>query len=378
MRKKLAKVLLLSFVSTPLAEFAAAQDPLRLPPIRRWESDLLDRNRNAAERKMPQVVDPGDTPLLQLDPSVLLRNELPRGYEGVNRNLRIFQGFPNYPPSWPGFGGYPMGEGMPMPYDGIERTPSLPRSLPPRPDDWPSWFSRSARAGEGAFLPDMALLVRSSDRVWFKAHDEVVFVPLTFYDKGRVLRVGAEVEVRHKGDYELHFHGGAYLRSRGPCRVEVQSLTANGNELKIDNYYEAWLVTRLLPLRASLPNGAVVEVQGNSMLRLQQENGIGILTHTGEGSVTYQSEVGAVDIPHAHRVRFFLKPKTSPLMSLSLQLDSGLRTERDGRVLTVNGGESGGTLIWGGIRISLQPGQVLRLDPLAGGGFPENNPKSND
>ncbi len=376
--KKIAKVLLVLFATLPLADYAMAQDPLRLPPIRRWQARLLDRNQPEAQRKMPAVVDPGDTPLLELDPSVLLKSELPRGYEGINRNLRIFQGFPNYPPSWPGFGGYPMGEGMPMPFDGEPLPVPLPRSMPARPDDWPSWFSRSARGGEGAFLSDMALLVRSSDRVWYKAHDEFVYVPLTFYDKGRVMRVGSAVEVRHKGDYELHFHGGGYLRSRGPCRVELQTLTGNGNEIKIDSYYEAWMVTRLLPLRATLPNGAVVEVQGNSMLRLEQANGIGILTHTGEGSVTYQSEVGSVEIPQAHRIRFFLKPKVSPLMPLNLQLDSGLRTERDGRVLKVNGGESGGTVIWGGIRISLQPGQEMRLDPLAGGGFPENNPKSND
>ncbi len=328
------------------------------------------------------AVDLRATPLLQLDPATLLNDQLPEGFRGLKRNVDIFQGFPNYPPNWPVPPGWPALGGYPSPYPAAGEKPNmvlaLPRSLPARPDDWPSWFDSRSRGRETAFQFDMALLVRSSDRVWYKAADEIAFVPLAFYDKGRVIRAGGEVDVRHRGGYELHFHGGGYLRVGGHSKLRVETLSETINVVKISDYNWAWLVTRLQPLRTILPDGSVLEMEGNSLVHLSRGNGIGVLLHTGEGNVRLSSSVGSVTIPHAHRVKFFISAGVPAPISIELQLDSGLGARRDARVLQVDGGEHGGVVIWGGLRVTLQPGQELRVDPLAGAEFPEYTQDRNE
>lgn len=375
MRNLLRPVVCLLLGASVSIDWAPAQVLNRQPPSSRRQPRPQPGEQTAQ--------DPRRTPLLQLDPATLLGDRLPPGFLGVKRNLDVFQGFPNYPPNWPLPKGWTSFGEYPSPYavgdDGARIIfPTLPRSLPARTDAWPSWFDSRARQGETAYEVDMALLVRSTDRVWYRAAAEIAFVPLAFYDKGRVVRAGDEIDVRHKGGYELHFHGGGYLRSRGPAKLSVESLSEAVNVVNLREYQWVQLVTRLQPLRTILPDGSVLEMQGNSLVQLTQEAGIGLILHTGEGVVRLASSAASVTIPHAHRVKIYLAAGDSNPIGSELLLDSGLQAHRDGRVLVVNGGDDGGVVLWGGVRVTLQPGQELRVDPLAGSEFPEHTQNRNE
>lgn len=320
--------------------------------------------------------DPLTAPLLTLDPEQLLRDELPIGFRTVQRDLQSFQGFPVYPPDWPGWQGG-VGTALPSPFatdeSGTTQLPLQPAPrLPDRPNSWPSWFGGLESAEEGGFRANRALLTRSSDRVWYRAPEEPVFIPLAFYDKFRAIEAGVDLEVRHKGEYEITFHGGAFLRAQGPSRIEVLDLSEALISFRLPNFTELWLNVLNRPMRITLPDGSLLLADDFQVLRFHRDGAMGTIINHGREPVRLRTSFGDYSIPPSTQVLMMMPERGRPFIPAQLQLDAGLEARRVGRVLVVEGGSRGGTVVWNGARVQLEPGSTLRVDPLAGEQFPEN------
>jgi hypothetical protein len=108
------------------------------------------------------------------------------------QQARQFQGFPVFPTRLSGYGAYPSSGTPPSGF-----VPVLPPAGP-EVADWPGWLRLRGREAL-PYSPEVALLVRHTDRVWWRRDPEAAFVPLFFHDKIGALRAGSEVQVRQAG-----------------------------------------------------------------------------------------------------------------------------------------------------------------------------------
>ncbi|MGB3965727.1 MAG: hypothetical protein WBO45_03285, partial [Planctomycetota bacterium] len=155
-----------------------------------------------------------------------------------------FQGFPVFPSRLQGLGLYPNAANPGQP--GAARPPADLLRLPPSAEaesdpGWPAW-ARTAGREPLPYAPELALLVRHGDRVWYSTEKEEPFVPLFFHDKLRTLRSGAVVEVRQAGEFELLLHSSSRLFCRGPTRVELLELGPSVVQLAIP-VHSHWRLT---------------------------------------------------------------------------------------------------------------------------------------
>ena len=351
------------------AAAAPAQVEVRTSPAGRRQPDFRDPfDPTRSQRQDPTRY------VLQLDPVERQFGVLPPGYPGLEEAMPLFQGFPTFPPDVPGYGGYP-GVRLPVPFTAGVTVPPRPRDAAPLPDDaWPSWFGPGEAIGDEGFTAERAVLHRGSDRVWYHGPRDTAFVPLAFWDKFRVLSAGSRIEVRHKGEYQITFHGGAMLRAHRPSRLEVEVLNEEIIALRLPHLSKIWLSAVTRPVRLTLPDESVLEAQGTSAY-LERGDGFARISNDGVGRLVVRGAIGQQEIPPGHSVWLPLLPTTRSVIGAALALEGDVDARRDGRVLAADGGARGGTVTWNGARFAVPAGGNLRLDPLGGDEFPDNRAK---
>jgi len=290
-------------------------------------------------------------------------------FPGIQPTNPEFRGFPSVLDRQ-GFGAYPNYPGFsPSTKIGPERLPPVGPLRPP--GLWPSWLT-SGRTDEGARVrADRALLVRNSERVWYRAADEPVFVPLPFYDKVREALPGAQVQIRtNSGELTLLFHDGATLRARGIIALDVRILSEAVGELAVGDVFRAWIDIKQRPLRLVLPDASTLEAAGTLVYLARHEERVTVCNY-GPALATLRSPFGTVDIPRNHQVQIMALPVPQDVVATRLEVAGTVRARVDGRRLLLDGGNEGGMLEWSGARVRLDPGRNAALDALAGDSFPE-------
>jgi hypothetical protein len=291
------------------------------------------------------------------------------------------QGFPTFPSSLGGYGGFPPPPGLLTPPALGENLPA-PIPVQPQPPDWPSWV-RLRTSAPLPYQPDRALLVRSSDRVWFRTPSEDAFVPLYFFDTARTLEPGSEVRVQKSGEFLLHLYDGGTVISLGPAELKLGRLEESQVGLEFARFTNLLLRCGACAHEFALPDGSLLQVPqvapetGNAAeLRLGRLDepgwisGRAYIYNSGSVEVTWQTPFGDVALKPGEEVRFFLDPPRSPL-------PAGLRTdtvtERVDRRLRCQA-QREGQVTWSGVRFRLPAGAVLELDPLLGRPFAQQPP----
>ncbi|MCA8942986.1 MAG: hypothetical protein KDB80_10540 [Planctomycetes bacterium] len=277
------------------------------------------------------------------------------------------------------------GRAFPLPSSGFGGFPVLPPSagiggplgsLPPRdPNAWPSWIAvdDTIRAEEG-FLPDRAILSRSAERVWYLAPTARAFVPMSFHDKFRLISAGSRIEVRGRGEFQILFHGGATLRSRGPTALRIEELDSARIRLHLDRYKHMWITGQAAPIEIQLGSGELLTID-RTPIYLERDGDLGYLRHSGGGTLTVDSAVGTVEVPAAHRIELLAAASRTGSPMAELGAAGDVTSIQEGRILRAEGGAAGGTVVWNGAKFVVEPGVALRVDPLRGDRFPENRPK---
>jgi len=250
----------------------------------------------------------------------------------------------------------------------------------PEPAGWPRW----ARLKDKEPLPyaeNLALLVRHGDRVWWRGIDDDAFVPLYFYDKFVTLGVGAQVEVRQSGEFELLLHNSTRIVSQGPVALRLAAMDQTTVNVEVQ------MLTRLR-VRVSqrdhtlvLPDGskiritspaATAEETGPAFLILVRGDepgwlgGRASIFNAGQRPVLYESTLGEWTLEPGQRATFFLQPPPHPISANVVA--EGITLEADGRALR---GTAAGPahVAWCGARFQLEANTSVRFDPLQGQPF---------
>ena len=294
------------------------------------------------------------------------------GFPGVETTVPEFRGFPVYNPSLRGFGGYP---GLP----GFTLPSKLPEGFVPpagatRPAGlWPAWLAVGGRDDKPSRF-DRVVLVRASERVWYRAADESVYVPLPFYDKVREVEAGAGVEVRTmSGELTLLFHDGASLRGHGQARVEVRSLTEAVAEIEVLDLHRFWLRAKRRPVRVHLPDDSILEAVDASLYLARDGDRVTVRCY-GPSPARVKSVLATVDLPRNRQVELLMSPVPPAQPSTALAVQGSVRARAEGRKLAVDGGSDGGTVEWLGARLQLGSNASATIDALLGATFPDNRP----
>ena len=327
------------------------------------------------------------------------------------RTGSTFTGFPVFPrrlqgyaSQVPGYGAYPAEPGA-----AGGRVPLLP--LPPGEpvNAWPEG-ARGLGAEPLPFAPDVALLVRDADRVWWRASPEEPFVPLFFHDKLRTLGAGAGVEVRQTGEFELLLHDSSRVAATGPTRIELVELGAGSVRLRVETL--TWLrlaataraheltlpggtVLRIaapaepaaaepaapaapapapsfLPLPLPLPLPAGEALPAGTLIVLERASepawfgGRATLTNLGGTEVSVEHPGGTLALAPSHRVTLLLQPPAA-FVPAGLALD-GAVAAAEGEAVVCRA-ERAGRVGFHGAQFTLPEGASVRLEPLQGRPF---------
>ncbi len=318
-----------------------------------------------------------------------------------------FSGFPVFPSRLSGYGGYPRsgaGPGL-----GPVVMPLVP--APPEPPGWPKWARLRDRAAL-PFGPETALLVRNADRVWFRSEPESAFVPLFFHDKIVPVRAGAEVQVRHVGEFELLLHDGGRWIALGAADLRVAQMTETEavcevrsfTRLRVHGSQRAHTIvlpdgsrlrmppTPLAPtagsadgkpaLPLSLPppmlallGGATkgaADPGGPGLVLLDRADEPGwlggrmSLFNPGPREVTVTGPLGETKVPSGHRIWLFLRPSEAPVPAGVAAGDAVAAL--DGADMRLQAAVDT-TVSWCGARIRLSAGCNARFLPIQGRPF---------
>lgn len=312
---------------------------------------------------------------------------------------RTFQGFPIFPTELPGYGGYPRGLGEVARELSVGARSMVPSAPAPPEHGWPRWLRNESREPL-PYEPDLALLVRNVDRVWFKAPEEAAFVPLYFYDKLRPVAKGTEIEVRHAGEFELLLHGGSRVLAQGPTAMTVEELGEAAVALQLGNLTRVRLDAFGREHRIGLPDGSTVIMRPESAAPAADDPAAGgdpaasafgvtetvkpalllferiyepgwrggraTIWNGGQVAVEWRHAFGSAEIAPGNRVTFFLSPP-SPAVPAALTSEQ-VTLQPDGAVMRCEAADAG-EVCWSGARFRLGKGAVLTLDPLQGNPF---------
>lgn len=313
-------------------------------------------------------------------------------------SLPKWSGFPAFPARLQGYGNYPL----PVDPDDPNVT-GLVAPLPaaePEPAGWPSWVRLRARKPL-PFDVDVGLLIAQNGRSWFRSTREEPFVPSMLHDKFASLPVGAEVEMRGRGKFEVLLHQSTRIEVAGRTRLEVvgldeESVTlafaylsrlrlhVNGRTNKIRLPDGSELEIAPAELSADAPGEVPAALSGFGALfgtasipeavrpalveihRADEPSWYGgraTITNLGGRSITWRHAFGETEIAPAQRVTLFLSPPTAPTRH-GLQA-GGARVEEDGDAAVLRAG-SNTEVQWCGASIAVPAGGELRLESLAG------------
>lgn len=287
-------------------------------------------------------------------------------------------------PTLRAFGGYPLEQ--------VLGTLMEPGELPLIPfavrvseaPDWPRWV-RDRNAMPFPFVPEQALLVRHTDRVWVRGPQEDAMVPMYHHDRVRSVVPGTAVEVRHSGEFELMLHLGGQIMSQGPVALQIEQLTPELVSLRFAQLTKLRLQVTGREHHLQLPDGSTVVIpadsaaadpeapaQGQAQLqfdRLEEPTrtaGRIALWNSGLRTVQWRHAFGEVSIAHGQRV-FLLVQAAEPAIGTRLAAQN-VQWQRDGKLL--RGTSSGlGEVSWSGARFQLPAGASVQLDPLQGDPF---------
>ena len=310
-----------------------------------------------------------------------------------------FRGFPVFPSALQGYGGYPTapgaqgqagaGNNLGSLFGGNQVGPPLLQLLARRPplppaepeNGWPGW----ARLRERNPLPyaeDLALLVRHSERVWWRAASDEPHVPLAFHDKLRTLKAGADVEVRQAGDFELMLHDGSHVVSRGPAAMAIDKLGADEVALRFTSLTRLRLVGRERAQKVVLPDGSLLlwgtatpDLQGEPVdVHVERQTnepgwlgGRATITNYGVREVVFRHAFGEQTLRGGERLTFFLAPPSTDVGAALVTRD--IEVQRAAGSATCKAGATPGEVRWCGASFSVPAGRSLRLEALQGDPF---------
>lgn len=289
-----------------------------------------------------------------------------------------FRGFPSF--TSPLFGAYPRQGLAPGGREGL--VPELPTAEPLT--GWPSWVT--ARNKEPLpHSPELALLVRHSDRVWRRVDADDAFTPLYHYDKLDTLGPGAEVEVRQTGEFEVLFEDSGRLASSGPVALRIAKMTLTEVSVEVGWFTRLRLIGVGREHRVRLPDGTLLVLPadpaegpppGQAIVVLErlaepdQRPGRATVFQGGDRPVRLIPPGGGAEIVLAsgQTVTLLLKPRHEG-QAASGALDAGgiVPVTRGGVLEFV--GRADSAVRWSGATFRPAAGQTLRLDPLQGQPF---------
>ena len=298
------------------------------------------------------------------------------GFPGASGFNPPLLGFPTFP-SGLSTSAYPAPSliaGPPI-YDAGSEAALRPKI--PRRNDWPSWILDQMEGETNSFLPERAVLVSSSYRVWYRPPEELAYVPLSYWDKVRVVRDGSEIQVRTTGAFQVAFQDSSSLEASGPVELRVAELSPSVIRLDLTSFDLLRVVSRARPARLNLPDGSVLATPGAEgadssfhvdmqLQRLDEQSGQ--IHNRGPGTAVLSSAFGDVKIGPGERVRFFLERIPENPIGSRLVTSQNLVVRRDGESLEAQG-DGTGQVTWMGARFRFSGGSRLRLDPLLGSSF---------
>ena len=170
-----------------------------------------------------------------------------------------FSGFPSFPSTLPGYGNYPL------PSNQATGNP-MSLVLPPAvagPPGWPAWVRSEARKPL-PFGMTTGLLIGQEGRVWHSDAKDEPFVPIRFHDKFAALTVGATIETRGAGAFELLLETTTRVETRGATAMKTLTLDDETVHLQVDKLTWLRITATSRTNRVTLPDGSVLEMNTSS------------------------------------------------------------------------------------------------------------------
>ncbi len=290
-----------------------------------------------------------------------------------------FQGFAIFPPSLGSYGVYPAGPGGQLPTSGGQ----LPPPAPPAAPDWPAWI-KSKRPVPLPYQPSVAVVVRQSDRVWWRPGADEPFVPLYHYDNARALEAGAELEVRTTGEFLLMLYGGTRISSFGTARVRLDELSENAAVATVSEFSWFELRASQCGFTGALPDGSRLVIDpplapeaggagvGEAGVRVEREIepgryvGRATIFNFGSRAVRWVTPLGEVALLPGYRVTMLLAPSQAAMATNLTEVNAAALADGSRRVWSAT---ESGSVTWSGARFELPTGSRLVLDPILGDPF---------
>ena len=290
-----------------------------------------------------------------------------------------FQGFAIFPPSLGAYGVYPPGPGGQLPSAGGQ----LPPPAPPAAPDWPAWI-KSKRPVPLPYEPSVAVVVRQSDRVWWRPNADEPFVPLYHHDNARALESGAELEVRTTGEFLLLFYGGTRISSFGTAQFRLDELTEQSAIASVAEFSSFDIRVAKRGFACGLPDGSRLVFDppaapeaggvgaGEAGVRVRREIepgryvGRATIFNFGSRAVRWLTPLGDISLLPGYRVTMLLTPAQSALAANLTEVNAAALADGPKRVWSAT---EDGSVTWSGARFELPTGSRLELDPILGDPF---------
>jgi hypothetical protein len=393
------------------SEQVSAQVPMPSPRSRASAYPNWQYPNSQSQQQQPQLPTgplppnaPGQLPVPPLTspvPGTMMpaaRNPAFSGWVLPNTGA-TFEGFPvMFPQQLRGYGSYPAGTQAGGDAGGrgaLPLFPLQPQAIEPAPPGWPEWV-RTRDAAPLPFAPDLALLVRNAERVWYRPNDEEPFVPLFFHDKLRTLTAGSSIEVRNIGEFELLLHDSTRLVARGRTRVDLLAMSPTNVQLRVAALTWLRLAVTAREHDVTLPDGSTLHVAappapaagdvpfvqppvsmttppvGMTEIVIARADepawlgGRATVTNVGSTDVVLRHWRGTVTLSPAHRVTLLLQP---PAAVAPAALEPGGAAVRPDGDAVVCRAEQPATVSWSGSAFALPAGGSVRFEPQQGQPF---------
>ncbi len=290
-----------------------------------------------------------------------------------------FQGFAIFPPSLGAYGIYPPGPGGQLPSAGGQ----LPPPAPPAAPDWPAWI-KSKRPVPLPYEPSVAVVVRQSDRVWWRPNADEPFVPLYHHDNARALESGAELEVRTTGEFLLMLYGGTRISSFGTAKLRLDELAEQSAVASVAEFSSFDIRVAKRGFACALPDGSRLVFDppaapeaggvgvGEAGVRVCREIepgryvGRATIFNFGSRAVRWLTPLGEVALLPGYRVTMLLTPAQNALAANLTETNAAALADGPRRVWSAT---EDGSVTWSGARFELPTGSRLVLDPILGDPF---------
>jgi hypothetical protein len=369
---------LASWFCLGVAAVAQSPNPATQPPV--GNRQLLGTQDPNLLNPNQQAQNPQNQPLSPYSSSSDLRALRDRLNSTWSRPLQQpqFVGFPTFTSALSG--AYPLPGGLPGALPPGFELPVLPGAA--APTGWPSW-ARAASKEPLPNAPELALLVRHSDRVWRRERPEDAFTPLFYFEKLDGLVAGAEISVRQRGEFELLFYDTGRLVASGRTDLRLGAMDEKQVVVHVDTLWNLRLEGAGRSHEFLLPDGSSLLIPADpeegpppprAVLTLAPIQAPGAertrysVFHGGGRPVRVRTAGQEVVLEGGHRIELFVAKRrhhgpTSPELLAEQAL-----VVRDGDALVAEGAEAAG-VHWLGASFRPAAGSRLRIDPIQGKPF---------